>query len=45
MWKKTKQVYKKAKLIDYEKWNYFTDSEDSDEEYKEKNPILPKDNP
>lgn len=45
MWKKTKKIYNKAKLIDYEKWNYYTDSEDSDQEYKEKNPILPKNDP
>lgn len=45
LWQKTKKIYNKAKLIDYEKWNYFTDSEDSDKEFKEKNPILPKDDP
>ena len=45
LWQKTKKIYRHKNITDYERWRYFTDSEDSDEELKNKNPILPKDNP
>ncbi len=46
MYKKTKILNKNNKIIDYEKWENFTDSEDSDEELqKNASPILPKNNP
>ena len=45
LWKKSKQMCKKINLIDYDKWNHFTDSEDSDEEQLKKQETLPTNDP
>lgn len=46
MWKKTKAICRTNNSTDTQKWEYFTDSENSDEELeKTLPPVLPTDNP
>jgi len=46
MWKKTKAMFWKKTATDYEKWEYFTDSEDEFEKAeKEAEPIVPDNDP
>lgn len=42
-WKKTKKIFWKKMATDYSKWDYFTDSETSEEE--DKDPIVPENDP
>ena len=42
-WKKTKKIFWKKMATDYSKWDYFTDSESTEEEEKE--PIVPENDP
>lgn len=44
LFQKTQNFTSKG-ITDYQKWDAFTDSENSDEEYLKENPVLPKDNP
>jgi tetratricopeptide (TPR) repeat protein len=46
MWKKTKAIFWKKTATDYEKWDYFTDSEDEFEKLEqEAKPVLPENDP
>lgn len=46
LWQKTQAIYRTRNSIDVSKWDYFTDSEDSDEEIiKNLPPSLPENNP
>jgi len=46
LWKKTKAMFWKKSSTDYEKWEYFTDSEDEFEKAeKEADPIVPENDP
>lgn len=46
LWKKTKSMFWKKTSTDYEKWEYFTDSEDEYEQAeKDAAPILPENDP
>lgn len=46
MWKKTQAIFRKKNSTNYQKWEYFTDSEDEFEELeKQAEPVTPKDDP
>ena len=46
MWKKTQAIYWKKTSTDYQKWEFFTDSEDEfDRLEKEAEPVVPEDDP
>lgn len=46
MWKKTKAIFWKKTATDYEKWDYFTDSEDEFEKLEQDaKPVLPEHDP